>query len=90
MSPERPADDRLFGRVAASLVSEYRLARELGRGGMGIVYLAHDLQLDRPVAIKVLPPSAEAPQIRALRARSAHRGATIAPTHRADLSRRRG
>ena len=34
----------------------YRLERELGRGGMAIVYLAHDIQRERPVAIKVMHP----------------------------------
>src|SRR5207247_3328386 len=34
----------------------YTLERELGRGGMATVYLAHDLKHDRPVALKVLHP----------------------------------
>ena len=42
--------------LAAALSDRYTLERELGRGGMASVWLARDLRLDRPVAIKVLHP----------------------------------
>lgn len=48
-----PSDE--FLALQAALAGEYSLQRELGRGGMGVVYLARDVQLDRDVAIKVLP-----------------------------------
>ncbi|HWB43736.1 MAG TPA: protein kinase [Gemmatimonadales bacterium] len=48
MSPD-PAD-----RLSAALADRYRLERELGRGGMATVFLAHDLKHDRRVALKLL------------------------------------
>ena len=40
--------------LAAALHDRYRIERELGRGGFAVVFLAHDLRHDRPVALKVL------------------------------------
>jgi serine/threonine protein kinase len=41
---------------AGARVAGYRLDEQIGRGGMAVVYRAHDLQLDRQVALKVLDP----------------------------------
>jgi serine/threonine protein kinase len=45
-----------LSRLQAALADHYRIERELGRGGMAIVYLAQDIRHDRPVALKVLHP----------------------------------
>jgi len=79
-----------FPALAASLVGQFRVERELGRGGMGVVYLAREERLDRMVALKVLPAhlaTQPATRERFLRealtaARLAH--PNVVPVYRAD------
>jgi serine/threonine-protein kinase len=51
---DMPSDS--IDRLKAALADHYRIERELGRGGMAVVYLAEDLRHGRPVAIKVMRP----------------------------------
>ncbi len=52
---EEPAPDPAPEAAPARMLGEFRLLRELGRGGMGVVYEALQVSLNRRVAIKVLP-----------------------------------
>ena len=52
--------DELRPRLAAALAGRYTVEREIGRGGMSVVFLAYDLRLERRVAIKVLRPQLSA------------------------------
>lgn len=47
-------DAALLSALEKATEGEYSVEREVGRGGMGVVFLARDIQLDRRVAIKVM------------------------------------
>ncbi|MEW5916212.1 MAG: serine/threonine-protein kinase, partial [Gemmatimonadota bacterium] len=79
-----------FERLSTALDGQYRLQREVGRGGMGIVYVAQDERLDRLVAVKTLPPHLASDAVvrdrflREARTAAALSHPNIVPVHRAD------
>jgi len=54
---ERDPMEEVLELVKKATIGEYEILKELGRGGMASVYLAHDIALDRKVAIKVMAPA---------------------------------
>ncbi len=70
-----------FQTLDAAVRGRYVLERELGRGGMGIVFLAREVALERPVAIKLLPPQLATPELIGRFLQEARTAARVAHPH---------
>lgn len=80
MTSERVSPE--FLALQSAVVGRYSLVRELGRGGMGVVFLAREVALDRLVAIKLLPAAlADDPRLRERFLREARTAAQLSHPH---------
>ena len=78
VDPLTPSSEALHGGLQpGAKLGPYRIQRPLGRGGMGVVFLAHDATLHRQVAIKVLGSSADGETARARLLREARNAAAL-------------
>ncbi len=77
--PDSPSPE--FQALQAALGGRYLLERELGRGGMGVVFLAREVALERPVAIKLLPPQLATAELVARFLQEARTAARLAHPH---------
>jgi len=89
-TPDPRSFDNEVRPFAEAVASHYAVKRLIGKGGMGVVYLARDRRLDRLVAIKTLPPhlandaSVRERFLREIRMASAMSHPNIVPIHGAD------
>ncbi len=82
MPAPRPDGTPEFLALQQAVRGRYSLDHELGRGGMGVVFLARDVALDRAVAIKLLPPDLAArDDLRAAFLREARTAARLSHPH---------
>jgi serine/threonine-protein kinase len=89
-TPDPRTFDETSRPFAEAIAAHYAIKKMIGRGGMGIVYLARDRRLDRLVAIKTLPPELAADRsvrdrfLRETRTAGAMSHPNIVPIHGAD------
>jgi hypothetical protein len=89
-TPDPRTFDETSRPFAEAVSSRYAIKKLIGRGGMGIVYLARDRRLDRLVAIKTLPPHLAADEsvkqrfLREIRTAGAMSHPHVVPIHGAD------
>src|SRR5262245_41962230 len=58
IAPLRSGETHFSASLASDCLSDFRIVREIGRGGMGVVYEAEQISLGRRVALKVIPRGA--------------------------------